>query len=94
MKQECMILDEMTQHHMLSVRCSYTMYQALYSGVSKNQVEHELVIAGLSLIRSIFLVTAEVGIIHCMKLSGQADPDSPIPSSFSPQYTSDPDKLQ
>lgn len=68
------------------------MYQSWYSGVSKNQVEHELVIAELSLIRSIFLVTAEVGIIHCMKLSGQADPDSL--SSFSPQYTSDPDKLQ
>lgn len=67
-------------------------HQVFYSGVSKNQVEHELVIAGLSLIRSIFLVTAEVGIIHSMKLSGKAGPDSL--SSFSPQYTSDPDKLQ
>lgn len=62
------------------------MYQALYSGVSKYQGEHELVIAELSLIRSIFVVTAEVGIIHCMKLFGQAGPDSL--SSFSPQYTS------
>lgn len=92
MKQECMILDEMTQHHMFSIRCSYTMYQSFYSGVPKYQVEHELVFAELSLIRSIFVVTAEVGIIHCMKLSGQAGPDSL--SSFSPQYTSDPDKLQ
>lgn len=93
MKQECMTLDEMTQHHMLSIRCSYTMYhQALYSGVPKYQIEHELIIAGLSLIRSIFVVTAEVGIIHSTKLSGQAGPDSL--SSFSPQYTSDPDKLQ
>lgn len=42
----------------LNITCSVSgahtqMYQSLYSGVSKNQVEHELVIAELSLIRSI-----------------------------------------
>lgn len=52
------------------------MYQSFYSGVPKYQIEHELVIAELSLNRSIFVVTAEVGKIHSTKLSGQADPDS------------------
>lgn len=52
------------------------MHQALYSSVPKYQVKCELVIAEFSLIRSIFVVTAEVGRIHSMKLSGQADPDS------------------